>query len=111
MLTIYKGTCIVLSITADIDKDEIKLTGVMSAELRELCKINCLFVGHSFVKNLCTWMYSSNNPLGKNLSLDYIDSINFLIGYTIHSLYKALLHAHDKVVRANIIILDIGGND
>ncbi len=97
--------------TADIDKDEIELTGVMSAELRELCKINCLFIGHSFVKHFCTWMYSFNNPFGKNLSLDYIDSINFVTGYTIPSLYKALLHAHDKVERANIIILDIGGND
>ena len=34
-----------------------------------------------------------------------------MIRYTIPSLYKALLYAHDKVVRANIIILDIGGND
>ena len=51
--------------TANIDKDEIELTGIMSAMLRELYKINCLFVDHSFVKHFCTWMYSSNNPFGK----------------------------------------------
>ena len=49
--------------------------------------------------------------LEKNLSLDYTHSINFMIGYTIPSLNKALLHSHDKVARANIIIVDIGGND
>ena len=65
MLTIYKFTCIALSMTADIEKDEIELTGVMSAELRELSKINRPFVGLSFVKHFCTWMYASNNLFGK----------------------------------------------
>jgi len=93
------------------NQPEIEISGFMSSELAELTKFSCLFLGHSFVCRFAEWLSSSKNPFGTNLCIDALSSIQCLTGYTIPSLHKTLSMDYNALAHADIIIIDIGGND
>jgi lysophospholipase L1-like esterase len=98
-----------------VDNDDyVDLEGVMGPEFPELCdKFNdCVFIGHSFVRQFKDWLQSAKNPFGNQLCLRSVNGLEFLIAYTVPQMYKLISTGSRNLISgAKTVVVDIGGND